>query len=276
MSELADILIVDDTPSSLRLLVVLLSSWGYKVRPVASGAHALQAAWKQPPDLILLDINMPEMNGYEVCECLKANAVLKDIPIIFMSGMTESQDKLRAFKAGGVDYITKPFQEEKIRACIKVNLDLLQQKQTLLNQPEQQQPDISEKAERRLRVLVAEDNPVNQEVVRIFLSKRGHEVTIVSDGKQAVSAAASGDFDVILMDIQMPVMDGVEATLAIRKAEAEHGHYTPIVALTAYSMEHDKQRCLAAGMNRFISKPVTKSVLLNTVESMAVEKTVRN
>jgi len=260
-NKLADILVVDDDANNLLLLAELLKSWGYNVRPVSSGALALQAAWKQRPDLILLDINMPELNGYEVCECLKANSVLKDIPVIFISARNESQDQVKAFQCGGVDYITKPYHQDEVRARVRVNLELPQQKELLL----QQQEDAI-KAERRLRVLVAEDNPVNQEVVRMFLAKHGHEVTIVADGEQAVAAALGSDFDVILMDIQMPVMDGIAAAEAIRAAQAASGRYTPIVALTAYSMPHDKDRCLQAGMDQFITKPFTRSNLVDTIE----------
>jgi len=268
----ADILVVDDTPAVLQTLTLTLESVGYKVRTVANGALALEAAWQQPPDLILLDIRMPGMDGYEVCKCLKANAVLRDIPVIFISGLNDTQGQVKAYQCGGVDYITKPFRGEDIQSRIKVNLALPQQKQLLLNQSKHRRQEGTDKVERRLRVLVAEDNPVNQEVVRMFLAKHGHEVLIVPDGAQAVAAAADGDFDVILMDIQMPVMDGITATEAIRAAQAAEGQYTPIVAITAFSMQKDKERCIEAGMDRFITKPFTRSNLLDTVEQVAKER----
>src|ERR1700686_931731 len=105
----AGILVVDDAPANLQVLAGMLKDRGYKARPVPSGKLALLAARKDPPDLILLDINMPEMNGYEVCEHLKADDRLKGIPIIFISALTEQMDKVKAFAIGGVDYITKPF-----------------------------------------------------------------------------------------------------------------------------------------------------------------------
>lgn len=118
------ILIVDDTPANLLLLVRMLTKRGYKPRTVLSGKLALQAARAEPPDLILLDITMPEMNGYEVCEQLKADAALKDIPVIFISALTETLDKVKAFKAGGVDYVTKPFQFEEVYARVQTHLQL--------------------------------------------------------------------------------------------------------------------------------------------------------
>ena len=120
----ASILVVDDTPANLQVLAGMLKDRGYKVRPVPSGKLALLAAKAHPPDLILLDINMPEMNGYEVCERLKADENLKGIPIIFISALTESLDKVKAFAIGGVDYITKPFQMEELHARVETHLKL--------------------------------------------------------------------------------------------------------------------------------------------------------
>ncbi len=123
-SNSASILIVDDTPANLQVLAGMLKDRGYKVRPVPSGKLALLAARRDPPDLILLDINMPEMNGYEVCEQLKADELLGGIPVIFISALTEQLDKVKAFATGGVDYITKPFQMEELHARVETHLKL--------------------------------------------------------------------------------------------------------------------------------------------------------
>src|SRR5947199_3592493 len=120
----AGILIVDDTPANLQVLAGMLKDRGYKVRPVPSGKLALLAARRDPPDLILLDINMPEMNGYEVCEHLKADDRLKGVPVIFISALTEQLDKVKAFATGGVDYLTKPFQMEELHARVETHLKL--------------------------------------------------------------------------------------------------------------------------------------------------------
>src|SRR5438309_10054235 len=120
----ASILVVDDTPANLQVLAGMLKDRGYKVRPVPSGKLALLAARRDPPDLILLDINMPEMNGYEVCEHLKSDESLKGIPVIFISALTDQLDKVKAFATGGVDYITKPFQMEELHARVETHLKL--------------------------------------------------------------------------------------------------------------------------------------------------------
>src|SRR3954469_4420610 len=118
------ILVVDDAPANLQVLAGMLKDRGYKARPVPSGKLALLAAERDPPDLILLDINMPEMNGYEVCQRLKSNEQLKGIPVIFISALNENLDKVKAFATGGVDYITKPFQMEELHARVETHLKL--------------------------------------------------------------------------------------------------------------------------------------------------------
>ena len=135
----ASILVVDDTLPNLELLSDMLKERGYKVRPVPSGDLALQAAHSNPPDLILLDIHMPDMNGYEVCAQLKADEKLKDIPVLFLSGLSETIDKVEAFRVGGADYITKPFQFEELEARVATHLELWRQRRQLRESYEQLQ-----------------------------------------------------------------------------------------------------------------------------------------
>ena len=125
------ILVVDDTPANLQLLTGMLKERGYKVRPAPNGELALRAAQLNPPDLILLDICMPEMDGYEVCARLKADVRLRDIPVLFISALDEATDKVRAFQAGGVDYVAKPFQLEEVDARVRTHLEIRRQKREL-------------------------------------------------------------------------------------------------------------------------------------------------
>ena len=131
------IVVVDDTPANLHLLTGMLRERGYKVRPVSNGEFAIQTAKHDPPDLILLDIIMPEMNGYEVCERLKADERLSGIPVIFISALNETMDKVKAFKLGGVDYVTKPFQVEEVQARVATHLELRRQRRLLQESYEQ-------------------------------------------------------------------------------------------------------------------------------------------
>jgi CheY-like chemotaxis protein len=132
-----NILVVDDTPVNLQLLTEMLKELGYKVRSVSSGKFALQTAKHNPPDLILLDVVMPEMNGYEVCEHLKADEQLAEIPVIFLSALNETMDKVKAFEVGGVDYVTKPFQLREVQARVATHLELHQKRRLLQESYEQ-------------------------------------------------------------------------------------------------------------------------------------------
>ncbi|MGH8002224.1 MAG: response regulator, partial [Brasilonema sp.] len=150
----ANILVVDDTPDNLRLLSAMLTQLGYEVRRVINGQTALKTAQAAPPDLILLDIMMPDMNGYEVCQRLKASPLTRDIPVIFISALDEVLDKVKAFAVGGVDYITKPFSEEEVFARVENNLTIRRLQKQLTEQNARLQQEINErqKAETALRL----------------------------------------------------------------------------------------------------------------------------
>jgi len=147
-----NILIIDDAPANLKMLSSMLKDQGYKVRPVPSGKLALKAADSNPPDLILLDINMPEMDGYEVCRRLKESEKLRDIPIIFISALTETIDKVKAFNTGGVDYVTKPFQFEEVQARVETHLKL-RDAQIRLGQYNKQLQELNQNLERAQELL---------------------------------------------------------------------------------------------------------------------------
>ena len=174
-ASLADLLVVDDTPDNLRLLSTLLSEQGYKVRKVISGQLALRVVTVAPPDLILLDINMPQMNGYEVCEKLKANPETSEIPVIFISALDEVLDKVKAFAVGGVDYITKPFQWEEVLARVKNQLTLRSLSKQLSEQNTRLQQEIRDRqqVEEALRQSEAREREKAQEL-ELTLNKLKH------------------------------------------------------------------------------------------------------
>ncbi len=172
-----DIVIVDDTPDNLRLLIGILKEHGYKVRPAPSGARALATVRKEPPELILLDIMMPEMNGYEVCKQLKADELTKDIPVIFLSALNEVFDKIKAFKAGGVDFISKPFQAEEVVVRVNTHLMIQAQQKALSAQNEELMKKnalITEQA-KKLELLATRDSLTGLSNRRDFLEKAGME-----------------------------------------------------------------------------------------------------
>lgn len=159
----ADILVIDDTPENLHLLANMLTERGYKVRSVTKGVTGLRGAQAAPPDLILLDVNMPQMNGYEVCQQMKADDRTREIPIIFISALGDVLDKVKAFQVGGVDYITKPFQVEEVFARIETHLTLRQLQKQLQIQNEQLQQEIRERKqaeEKFKKIFLASPNPI--------------------------------------------------------------------------------------------------------------------
>ena len=172
-----DIVIVDDTPDNLRLLIGILEEQGYRVRPATSGARALATVQKEPPALILLDIMMPEINGYEVCRRLKSDDATKDVPVIFLSALNEVFDKVEAFKAGGVDYIAKPFQAEEVLVRVSTHLKLQAQQRALALQNEElklMNTIISDQAE-ELRLLATKDFLTGLSNRRDFMEKASLE-----------------------------------------------------------------------------------------------------
>lgn len=187
-----NIMIVDDTPANLRLLEEMLVQEGYEVRSFPRGRLAIAAALKGPPDLILRDVMMPEMNGYETCERLKSNAGLEDIPIVFLSALHETEDKVKAFQAGGVDYISKPFQIEEVHARVKTHLELHQLQRALKIQNERLEQTVAartrelQEANRRLTILDRSKDD--------FLNLISHELRTPLNGLLGVS-------DLILSDM---------------------------------------------------------------------------
>lgn len=152
----SSILIVDDVPANLSLLTGILKQHGYKIRPAPSGSLALDAARHAPPDLILLDVHMPEMDGFEVCRHLKADETLREIPVLFISALTETKDKIQAFEAGGVDYITKPFQVEEVLARVRTHLELRRTRRELKRKNKRLKSTINELKNAQIRLIQSE------------------------------------------------------------------------------------------------------------------------
>lgn len=177
----ANILIVDDAPENLRLLTQLLQKQGYRVRPAPNGAHALATVLKAPPDLILLDVMMPEMDGYEVCRHLKQNPDLRHIPVIFLSALSDTQDKITAFTAGGVDYITKPFQTEEVLARVQIHLSLrdLQQKLERVNET------LEEKVAVRTAVLAETNRNLQAEITQRIRTEQEKDRLLTAVAQQS-------------------------------------------------------------------------------------------
>jgi signal transduction histidine kinase len=209
--DVPNVIVVDDTPANLQLLTGMLKERGYKVRPVPSGKLALQAAKNDPPDLILLDIMMPEMDGYEVCERLKADEKLKEISVIFISALNETMDKVKAFGVGGVDYVTKPFQFEEVDARVSTHLELQRQRRKLKENYEQLRR-LEELRDNLVHMIVHDlRNPLTGISGFLDLTLALEKETLTEDGLEYLQTAKRST---------KAVIDMVNAVLDVSKIEA--------------------------------------------------------
>jgi signal transduction histidine kinase/DNA-binding response OmpR family regulator len=262
-------LIVDDNFTNRRVLLGMLSRWGMKPTAVDGGRAALQAIEistnaGKPFPLILLDGQMPEMDGFTLAEHIQKGPQSLSTTIMMLTSAGHLGDAARCRELGISAYLVKPIRQGELLDSICRVLD-----QTA---PKHAAPLVTRHTLReeksRVRILLAEDNAVNQTLAVRLLEKRGHAVTVAEDGRAAVEAFLAGSFELVLMDIQMPVMDGFEATAAIREREKITGGHVPIVAMTANALVGDREKCLAAGMDGYLSKPIRTSELFATIEQM--------
>ncbi|MBC8089378.1 MAG: response regulator [Phycisphaerae bacterium] len=251
------VLVVDDNATNRRILEDILTNWGMRPTVVDGGYAALQAMARArdagaPFPIALIDFQMPDLDGFDLAHHIQQHPEL-GLPLIMMlSSVGQRGDSVRCKELGVSSYLTKPVRQSVLLDALLEVLSAGGKTFATARVPEEVvTPELT-----GLRILVAEDNAVNRRVVHSMLTKRGHTVVMVENGRQAVTAALRGTFDVVLMDVQMPEMDGHEATGAIRDAEQVTGRHVPIIALTAHAMKGDREACLAAGMDGYLSKPV--------------------
>ena len=265
----ARVLIVDDNITNRRILEEMLHNWGINSSSAPGGVAALDLMRSEfdggaPYSLVLLDAHMPEMDGFSVAERIQNDERYSGVTIMMLSSVDLISDVARSRAVGVHRFLVKPVASAELRAAITSALGTANGPDRRIG-PKQctNRPLIS-----GLRVLLAEDNIVNQKVVARLLEKQGCSVRIVGDGAQAVEAFASETFDVILMDVQMPHLGGLEATQMIRSKETQTGGHTPIIALTAHAMKGDREHCVAAGMDEYVSKPVNSAELLEKIAAI--------
>jgi CheY-like chemotaxis protein/HPt (histidine-containing phosphotransfer) domain-containing protein len=267
------VLVVDDNATNRQILHTMLCHWQMQPAEVGSGPDALTVLAQardqgRPFRLVLLDAHMPEMDGFTVAARIKADPTLSGATILMVSSDDLAADTARCRELGIALYLTKPIAQAELWACITTALTRRAPECSALAAA----PQPTEKATHRpLRILSAEDTPVNQTLTVRMLEKQGHSVRVVGDGRAAVEALSQEAFDLVLMDIQMPVMDGLEATAVIRQQEKARGTYTPIIAMTAHAMQADRERCLAAGMDDYIAKPVKAAELSAAIGRLTVD-----
>jgi signal transduction histidine kinase/DNA-binding response OmpR family regulator len=278
-------LVVDDNATNRRILKQVLNHWEMKAT-VVNGSLAALATLKQASnagelfDLILLDVNMPEMDGFQLAEEIRQIPELAGPAMIMLTSSGQRGDATRCRELGVTAYLTKPVQQCELQETIMTVLPrrlhqrhkdsppppLVTRHSLRENRPEPEASTL--RPDECLCVLLAEDNAVNQKLAVRMLEKRGHRVRLADNGLAALAALETGQFDVILMDVQMPEMDGLEATAAIRQREQERGTHVPIIAMTAHNMKGDRDRCLQAGMDGYISKPISAKELFEALEKV--------
>ena len=265
-------LAVDDNATNRQIYGQLLEAWGAAVSLAESGPEALAhvdraEAEGRPYTLLLLDDRMPGMDGPAVAEALRSRPTKP--AIILATSSAKALDAARMHALNIRHWVTKPVSTPVLLEALMGCLGSAGSASSMPTSPEPHRGGGLERlrGSRSLQVLLTEDNPVNQAVASRLLEKLGHRVTVANNGKEGFEAWARGDFDVVLMDVQMPVMDGIDATKAIRRAEELRGTRVPIIALTAHAMTSDRDRCLAAGMDRYLSKPIRFDALAEALRA---------
>ena len=265
------VLVVDDNATNRRVLDLELAAWGCRCEEVEGGREALDlllaaAGTERAFELVLLDAQMPGMDGMETARCIHAEPALAGTRVVMLTSMYQRRHVRQMADLGLSGILTKPVKQAQLLSCITTVIGSSAAGGADVDPPCHTEHSFPVRGEQpRVRILVVEDNPVNLKVVVRVLQKAGHECTVARNGVEALDALERESVDLVLMDCQMPVMDGYEAARRIRARERETGARLPIVALTANAMLEDRERCALAGMDDYLSKPVRPETLLELV-----------
>lgn len=264
------VLVVDDNQNNRRILNEMLLNW--KMNPVVAPnvTQALQHIRQQqragtPFDLILSDVNMPDQDGFTLVELLHEDEELDSPVVMMLTSGDRPEDLGRCQELGIAAHLIKPLKQSELFDTVATVMGKLAPSVMIDRIP----PDHHKPIVSNLDILLAEDSLANQKLAVGLLNKRGHQVTVVNNGHEAVEAVKAHDYDLILMDVQMPDMDGFEATAAIRDLEDGTPKHIPIVAMTAHAMKGDRERCLRFGMDAYLSKPIRAKQVYDTIEFLA-------
>jgi PAS domain S-box-containing protein len=270
------VLVVDDNRTNCRILEGMLGRWQMKAISVNGGASALAQLSEareagEPFGLILTDMHMPDMDGFALVEQIRQRPELATATIMMLTSAGHRGDAARCQELGVAAYLLKPIRQSELREAIARVLGAREQEGTIPLITRFSLQDARE-PEAYLSVLLAEDNLVNQRLAVRLLEKRGHRVVVAANGLEALQALEKESFDLVLMDLQMPEMDGFEATASIREKEKSTGLRQAIVALTAHAMKGDREKCLAAGMDGYLTKPIRPQELDQLLETYVARR----
>jgi len=265
------VLVVDDNATNRHVLQEVLTGWKMIPDTVSSAQEAIAAIGEAHQqgrlyELIITDAHIPDIDGFGLAEEIKHNPDFNSTIIMMLTSADCPEDIARCKQLGIMSYLLKPVKQSELLEAIQLALGIVI--------PEPAVPmAVADHRDlvKNLRILVAEDSLVNQQLIVALLEGQGHNVTLANNGREAAEAADASAFDLILMDVQMPVMDGFEATSVIRTREKESGIHIPIVAMTAYALKGDQERCLQAGMDNYISKPIRAQDLFDMIDHMFAE-----
>ena len=277
------VLVVDDNSTNRRILEGMLKRWEMDSDSVDSGERALSRLFDaqeagEPYALLLTDMHMPGMDGFTLIERIRQKPGLCAAVVMMLTSAGHRGDAVRCQELGIAAYLLKPIRQSELREAIARVLGAPEKVGAIPLITRYSLGDARDPST-TLRVLLAEDNAVNQRLASRLLEKRGHRVQVVANGREALDVLAKESFDLVFMDIQMPEMDGFEATAAVRKKEQASGERQPIIALTAHAMKGDRERCVSAGMDGYLSKPIRAldldEILEQYVASRRPEPSVR-
>ena len=265
------VLIVDDHATNRLILEEMARNWGMLPTAASSAREALDAMRLaqqagEPYRLLLSDVNMPEADGITLTEWIRQDSELADTTVIVLTSGARLEDLNRCEELGVAAHLMKPVKQSELLDAIGMSLGIAisedEGEATVRREPEPE-PQL-----RSLRFLLAEDSLVNQKLAVALLEKHGHTVTVTNNGKEAIAALASQPFDVVLMDVEMPEMGGFEATAVIRVQEKQRDTHIPIIAMTAHAMKGDRERCLDAGMDDCVAKPIRAAQLFQAIHAV--------
>ncbi len=267
------VLVVDDNRTNRRILSGMLERWGVNPVSVEGGKEALvelslAREAGQPYEMVLTDMHMPLMDGLALIKRIRETPELAAATIIMLTSAGRPGDAQRCLELGAVAYLLKPIRQAELRAAMAKAL-LASGPEKAMRTIAPRSPEDAREPASVLRVLLAEDNAVNQRLAIRLLEKRGHHVVLAANGREALEAIERERVDLVLMDVQMPEMDGFEATAALRQKERSRGTHLPVIALTAHAMKGDRERCLAAGMDGYLAKPINPEELDHLLHKFA-------
>jgi signal transduction histidine kinase/CheY-like chemotaxis protein len=271
-------LIVDDHEVNRRMFTETLRRWGMLASAASGGREALvllrtAARDGAPFRFLITDSHMPEMDGFMLAEQAVSDTTLAPLGVVMLTSAGRRGDAARCRETGVTAYLNKPLRSSDLKAML---LSVLSNRTPIGGEdlpPLLTRYSLSADAGlKNLRILLAEDNAINQRIARSVLEKRGYSVTIAMNGRQALEQWEKHSFDLILMDGQMPEMDGFEATELIRRQEKISGRHIPIIALTAHALKGDEERCLSAGMDSYVTKPIQAEQLFHAIESVLTNR----